>query len=125
MELTLIERWALGLLVVSFGMGHLIIKYGLRFLRVYVAGKKTLDQPGVPAPVIGIVERFFFTPAIAFFGGWVVPVMMAWIVLKMKITWGEENRPLRDTWLPFPTTSLLGSLASMIFALVGGLICKG
>jgi hypothetical protein len=125
MELTLIERWALGLFVVSCGMGHLIIKYGLRFLRVYVAGQKSLGQRGVPGPVIGIVERFFFTPVVAFSGVWAVGVMIPWIVVKMKITWDKENRPLKDDLLLFRTTSLLGNLASMIFALVGGLICRG
>jgi hypothetical protein len=125
MELTLIERWALGLVVVSLGMGYFIIEYGLRLVRQYLVKQKSLGQPGIPAPVVGAVERLFFTPAVASFGGWAVAAMIPWIIFKMKITWGEVNRPLKDTWLPYPTTSLLGSLVSMFFALVGGLICKG
>ena len=125
MELTLIQRWALGLVVVSLGMGYFIIEYGLRFLRQYVVKQKSLGQPGVPAPVVGVIERLFFTLAVAFYGEWVLPVMIAWIVLKMKITWGEVNMPLKGKWLPYPTTSLLGNFASMFFALIGGLICGG
>ena len=121
MELTLLERWALGLVVVSLGSGHFIIEYGLRLLRQYIVKQKSLGQLGIPAPVVGAVERLFFTPAVAYYGGWAVAAMIPWIVFKMKITWGEVNRPL----LPYPTTSLLGSLLSMFFALVGGLICRG
>jgi hypothetical protein len=64
------------------------------------------------------------TPVVAFSGVWAVGVMIPWIVVKMKITWDKENRPLKDDLLLFRTTSLLGNLASMIFALVGGLICS-
>jgi hypothetical protein len=86
MELSLIERWALGFAVVSLGMGYFIIEYGLGLLRQYIVKQKSLGHAGVPTPLVGVVERLFFTPAVAFYGGWVLAVMIAWVALKMKIT---------------------------------------
>lgn len=78
-----------------------------------------------PFPVlIGISERLFFTLLVAFQVTGVAGGIIAWIGVKMAVGWGavkEGRTPHRA--LAF--TGLLSSLVSLLFAVVGGLICNG
>ncbi len=120
-----IWRWAFGL-IFSVGVGHLFLKHGLPWLRCRVTGEPKLgDDPGISASWWGFLERPFFTIATAFSIAVAVPSMLAWIGLKMTVIWGHEKKTLERKWLPFPSTSLYGNFVSMLFALIGGLICNG
>ena len=78
----------------------------------------------MPHSLIGLVERLFFTIVIAFDVSGAAIAMVGWIAVKLIPNWelfvrhGATNKPLAFS-------SLLGSLCSMFFALLGGLICRG
>ena len=71
--------WALGL-IVSLGLGHVVVE------RFHTSLTKYSDLPGkqagphVPPWVTGLVERLFFTLVIGLGGGAVAPaVMVGWL----------------------------------------------
>ncbi len=78
----------------------------------------------MPNWLIGLSERLFFTVVVAFGVSGAAFAMIAWIMLKIVPNWelyvkhGATNKPL--AW-----SSILASLCSMFFALLGGLICRG
>ncbi len=117
-----LARWAIGLfvaLVVGAGATGLFINR----LRAYLKVPKPSGRD-IPAWLTGVAERLFFVFVIAFDVEGGAIAMMAWIALKMLPSWelyvkhGSTNKPL--AW-----TSLLGSLCSMFFALIGGLVVSG
>jgi hypothetical protein len=72
----------------------------------------------------GVLERVMFTLLIAFEVSGVSGGIFAWVGIKMATGWGRISggeTPYR--MLAF--TGLLSSLTSMLFAVVGGLICNG
>jgi hypothetical protein len=74
--------------------------------------------------ITGILERVMFTLLIAFQVPGVGGGIFAWVGIKMVTGWGRVSggeTPYR--MLAF--TGLLSSLTSMLFAVVGGLICNG
>ena len=78
----------------------------------------------VPGWLVGLIERLFFTLIIAFGISGAAISMAAWITVKMASTWkrlARENNPWTG---PFALSSLLGNLVSMLFALIGGLVCR-
>ena len=125
-------RWVVGG-TVSIVIGHFVLSRGLRLLRLYATGKETVgdkdenDPRGVPAPLIGHIERVFFTLVIALEVSGGATAMIAWLVAKMAVNWGELSKVKEENkeWAHFMPTSLYGGLASMLFALAGGLICRG
>lgn len=127
MDLTL-WRWILGW-TVSLLVGHCIISWGLSELREYAIGLRGLDKckwkhRGIPPWLFGLIERIFFTLVIAFAVSGGAVAMIAWIAAKFAVIYCERSE-VREECLPFMATSLYGSLASMLFALAGGLICRG
>ena len=119
-------RWFAGL-AFSIVIGHFAVDYGLRLLRLYLTGHETLaeqltpQERGVPAPLIGVIERLFFTIAVAYDVSGTVTAMIGWCAAKMVTNWSTEDA---KKWIPFPGTSLFGSFASMLFALAGGLLIR-
>jgi hypothetical protein len=119
-------RWFVGL-GFSIVIGHFAVDYGLRMLRRWLTGHETLaehltpEERGVPASLVGVIERLFFTVVVAYDVSGSVTAMVAWCAVKMATNWDTKDAKM---WLPFPGTSLLGSFASMLFALAGGLIIR-
>ena len=72
--------------------------------------------------ILGTVERLFFTLAVTFNVGGAIVGMMAWISMKMITNrhWQSGAEWTRDRSL----CSLLSSMVSMSFALIGGLFCR-
>ena len=72
--------------------------------------------------ILGTVERIFFTLAVTFSVGGAIVGMMAWISMKMITNRHWQRKPVksRDRSL----CSLLSSMVSMSFALIGGLFCR-
>lgn len=77
---------------------------------------------GVPAWLVGLVERFFFTVAVAYNLSGVIIGMIGWITVKMATNWNREGL---DNHPSMALSGLLGGLMSMIFSLLGGLVWKG
>lgn len=82
----------------------------------------------VPAWLIGVVERTFFTLAVAYDISGAAVGMIAWITVKMVSTWNRPDRkaPSDDPEIAVQLSmaALLASLLSMIFATAGGLIWR-
>lgn len=117
-------RWIFGL-TFSVGVGHFILEYGLRALRMSIIKRPTLGQPGIRGWQWGVIERPFFIILVVYNMKIAVPAMLVWIGIKMKINWGDVNKASKEKWLQVPNTSLYGDFVSMFFALIGGLICDG
>ena len=118
-------RWIAGL-VFSLGIGHIAIWLFLRWLQRWL-GDTPGDKGGkrVPDWVTGSIERLFFTILVGANDASGVPaLMLGWLALKLATNW---NHPIhKDPELrPFAIRALLAGLLSMMFALVGGLICAG
>lgn len=75
----------------------------------------------IPSWAAGLIERLFFTLAVAFDVSGSATAMMAWIAIKMAAHWNLLGKP--DA--PGALSIALGGLVSMFFALTGGAICRG
>ena len=124
----LVVRWVIGL-VVSLVAGGAAAWLVLRVWRRLPEEGGRGD--GVPAWVMGLGERLFFTLAIAFQVPGAAVAMMAWLTVKMLTNW---NRPISadgqnaaevTTHIRRAMASLFAGLVSLTFALIGGLICAG
>ena len=115
-------RWIVGLFV-ALAVGGLVTGWFLKSLRSYLKIARPSGRD-VPNWLIGLSERLFFAVIIAFNVSGGAAAMMLWIVLKIIPNWelqvkhGAAHKPL--TW-----SSILASLCSMLFALLGGLIIRG
>jgi hypothetical protein len=115
-------RWVIGL-VVSLAVGGVVTGWFLSSVRAYLKIAKPAGRD-VPNWLIGLSERLFFTVLVAFNVSGVAIAMIAWLTVKVIPNWelyvrhGPSNKPL--VW-----SSLLASLCSLFFALIGGLICAG
>lgn len=117
---------ALGILagfVISLGVAHFAVPWALEWLRKDLGDDSTLPGEDLPGWKVGTVERAFFTLAVAAGMPCVVTAMMFWVAAKMAAHWGTQTGPVRDLGA-LRLTALLGSLASMMFALVGGGIVR-
>ena len=82
-----------------------------------------IEELGVVDHAVGIVERGFFTIVIAFWVPGAAVAMISWIMVKMVTNWHQiTGKNLTDRGLAL--CSLMASLVSMFFALIGGLFCR-
>src|SRR5437867_2105861 len=119
----------------SLGFGYLAAWLVVNRLRAHLAARRASSASssasmhaalGVPTWLTGMIERLFFTTAVAFDLSGTATAMMAWIGLKMAADWYRQRQPEEPR--PDPPGALsaaLGSLVSMLFALTGGEICRG
>ena len=130
-------RWFFGLGVFSLGIGWLATFLFLKVLRGYIEDKaaerkerKRYDEImaplDVPSWLVGLTERIFFTILIAFNVSATSVAMIVWVTAKMVYNWNIVLREREDiTIRSLAASALLGNLVSMLFALIGGLICRG
>jgi hypothetical protein len=125
--------WAIGL-GVSIVIGRFVTWGFLETLRWHMHIPETNLDPstrGVPAWFTGAAERLFFTVLVAFHMSGVTVAMIAWIAAKLDANWNrsslDEPKYDRDTIRRArgSFSILLAGLVSMLFALLGGLICSG
>jgi hypothetical protein len=115
-------RWIVGL-VVALLVGGVVTGWFLSGLRSYLNIARPSGRD-VPNWLIGVSERLFFAIIVAYNISGAAVAMLVWIALKIVPNWelhvkhGTANKPL--TW-----SSILASLCSMFFALLGGLIIRG
>ena len=77
---------------------------------------------------MGLLERFFFTLAVAFNIPGVGVAMLAWIAAKMAANWNNRKPSVNITEDDLKSdrlSALQGGITSMLFALPGGLVCAG
>lgn len=121
-------RWLIGLVIVSTLLGAILSYFWYRALakllrvkREITGWKAILTENGV---LTGIIERAFFTVAIATNIGGVTIAMVAWTVLKSNTLWMAFIQKEKYEWNRV-SVSLFASLGSMIIAIAAGKICFG
>jgi hypothetical protein len=130
-------RWFFGLGVFALGLGWLLIYFFLEIVHIHIKAKagergeeKAYDEVmkplDVPSWLVGLVERTFFAVLVAFNVSATALAILTWIALKMAFSWNivwREKGSITLRSLAF--SALLANLFSMLFALIGGLICRG
>ena len=126
-------QWSIGL-TVSLPVGHLAAYYFRNWRRSYlkkIIGEKIpISQPEEQIlkrdilPIItGLLERIFFTLLVAFDISGTGVAMMAWLGAKMAANWNRQSNNDHIVRV-FSVTALQSGLVSLLFALLGGLICR-
>ena len=124
----IIIRFIIGFSI-SLGLGHLLTPIFLKQIREDLFKKlnKRYEIPNYGSLdwLVGLLQRFFFTIIVAFDVGGAAVAMISWILVKMATNWHiiarSKDEPLvRGVAL----SSLMGSLISLSFALVGGLVAS-
>jgi hypothetical protein len=124
--------WSVGL-IFALGVGGFFVWLFLKVLRSDL--KLPDDNPDlktrqVPPWLTGLVERFFFTIAVALVMKAlpvIITAMVTWLAVKMLANWNrprEETPELTARRARGAIAALLGGLLSMLFALVGGLLSQ-
>lgn len=143
--------WILALLV-ALVLGHLWVTSFLKFTRncIYCLAIKREEEIddiyteslAIPAIVTGVVERVFFGALVAFNIQAAGAAIGLWIVVKMGTDWQrllqeDKNKKTIIDSTPLPPkgknkigprslawASLLAGVISLLFAVIGGLICR-
>jgi hypothetical protein len=116
--------WLVGLTVATVGG----MPIGLLLKRI----RKTLgiDKPDVDkekrlsALLTGVVERFVFAVFVGLNIQGIAPGMMAWLGLKLAANW-NRTKDGDQVQISLALTAALAGLVSMMFAAIGGVICRG
>lgn len=126
----MVIRWLLGIGLSLLG-GHFVVGLVVDGLRAQIkVAPEAFDDlppstwepdPRIPSWATGLIERLFFTLAVAFDVSGAATAMMVWIAIMMAANWNRLGKP--DA--PGALSAALGGLVSMLFALTGGLICRG
>ena len=125
-------RWTVGLVGVSWGLGALVThNFVQALLRKVDPTVIPLLQPGEELPLrkhmwltrwlTGFIERTFFTVAIAASLPGITIAMVAWGALKGVAHWNNFEGKFRV----YAYVGFLGTIVSMMFAMLGGLLAKG
>ena len=118
-----VVRWLIGLFV-SLGVGWLVTDQFVRLIRARYKIESSLGTlPAVPAFLTGLVERLFFSVVVAFNISGTAVAMIAWVAAKMAASWNRQGTT--PDFASGAFSALLGAMVSMLFALLGGLICSG
>jgi len=143
----IVIRWIVGLYFSLF-LGGMVAGAFILFIRKRYIKKASVDdsvqkdfesffaKPGLEVE-IGYIERLFFTICVAFNLSGVVIGIIGWVTLKMFYIWYpafETLNKLNDSeqvrkdkirlYSEFAMSSVLGSIVSIIFALIAGLFCR-
>ena len=129
--------WILALVVVIL-LGHLWTTSFLKIIRNRIYYYALKHKEGIediyvsslsalPAPVVGVTERIFFGALVAFDISATAAAMVTWILVKMATDWHrilDSTKEGKKGPRALAFCSLLGSMISLFFALIGGLICR-
>ena len=117
-------RWAVGLLGVSVVIGHFVTRLLVDILNSHVPssdGKWKEIPAWLRKTLIGVVERVFFTVAIAAGLSGTAVAMIGWTALKGSLYWASYRESHPSNVL----IAIIGSLVSLLFAIFGAQICNG
>lgn len=118
------KYWIIGLTFSVF-VGWFVTWLFLELLRKAMGLGKKPKPGGVPSWLTGIIERLFFTVLVAFNVAGIAAAMIGWIALKLATNWNQDYWKKTSSARLFGFSALLAGLVSMLFAFLGGLICKG
>ena len=124
--------WLIGF-AVSVGVGSIVIRPFMSHFDKYI--QKMAEEHGeqldrevwnlwLPAWFTGLIERFAFTIFVAIDLPAVGALMAAWIGAKMFDNWQHVLQTRAHGARSRAFLALLGNLLSMLFATLGGQICK-
>ena len=133
--------WGPGLLIaftISLLIGHFAVEAFLIALRKRIerlAAARSQTNPGevydpealavdIPTSVVGTLERFVFTILIIVGVPGTATAMIAWPTLKLTHSWAVIRDAKSRTQRSLAFASLLASMMSMLFALLGGVACR-
>jgi hypothetical protein len=134
----LFSPWVFGS-IVALVLGHLWTTSFLKVIRnwIYCYALKHnekieaiyIKSLALPATVVGVIERIFFGALVAFDISATAAAMVTWILVKMATDWHRIlARRKKGDYMYGPRSlafsSLLASMISLLFALIGGLICR-
>jgi hypothetical protein len=115
-------RWVTGL-TIAVVFGGLVTQYYARRIKILVGGDIAEYRISIPIS-IGFVESLFFTIGVAFHLSGVMVAMVAWMGAKMAACWGDETqRGKVSNICTIRFLLLTGTLSSMLFSVIGGLVC--
>ena len=119
-------EWIVGLLFSLIG-GAAFTWAFLKALRSWlgtpVKPKLPRGSRGVPSWLTGVTERLFFTVLVGLEVSGAPTAMIGWLALKLATNWNHPDWKDKPNARSFALSALLAGLVSMLFALVGGLIC--
>jgi hypothetical protein len=85
--------------------------------------KKLPKRKGsVPGWAMGLLERFFFTSAVAVAPPAAIAAMPVWLGIKLAANW-QRKKPTKYTRSASILAVAIG-LVAMLFSLIGGLLCR-
>ena len=117
-------RWPVGLLV-SLVFGGIVTQYYARRVMKLIGDEVPSYRLFIPLS-IGVVENLFFTIGVAFNLSGVMIGMVAWMGAKMAAHWGQESQKHQvSNIVTIRFLVLVGTMLSLLFAMIGGLICAG
>jgi hypothetical protein len=115
-------------LAISLGGGWFCVPRILGAVRKYQGLGEKPKRSGVPPELTGTIERLFFTIIVAFDVSGAATAMIGWETLKLLTNWnrqGTQSEKDQEQWRAWAFSALIGGLASMLFALIGGLVWRG
>jgi len=113
--------WGLGF-TISCGIGHFAVKIFLWWLSNLLDVRRDDDATRTPPWLTGLLERCFFTLAVAVNAAGVVPAMMTWLVLKLAANWQYRENLKDPDKTNYKFSAIVTGLLSMLFAYIGGLV---
>jgi hypothetical protein len=117
-------RWPAGLFV-SLVFGGIVTQYYARKVKKLIGDEDPNYRILIPLS-IGVVESLFFTIGVAFNLSGVMIGMVAWMGAKMAAHWGKESQEHQvSNIVTVRFLVLVGTMLSLLFAMIGGLICAG
>lgn len=113
-----------GGLIVTFGVGHVVAGCAVGAIR---RGRGQTKAGKKRAACVGHVERFFFLIATAIAPPVALGGVVGWAALKLGANWG--SRQVRSRWEDRlirigRMSAIAGSVASLTFAVLGGLLVR-
>lgn len=111
-------------LIVALGGGYVAAEGAVKVIR---QGRMQTRAGNRRATWVGVVERGFFLVATAVSPPVAIGGVVGWAGLKLGANW--ESRDARDGWEAHlirigRVSALVGSLASLVFAVLGGLLVR-
>ena len=117
-------RWTVGLFV-SLVFGGIVTQYWARRLRKLIGNEDPQYRIFIPIS-LGVLENLFFTIGVAFGLSGVMVGMVAWMGAKMAEHWGIESKEHQVKNIETVRFLVLGgTMISLLFAMIGGLIFAG
>ena len=117
-------RWTVGLFV-SLVFGGIVTQYWARRLRKLIGNEDPQYRIFIPLS-LGVLENLFFTIGVAFDLSGVMVGMVAWMGAKMAAHWGRESKEHQVKNIEtIRFLVLTGTMLSLLFSMIGGLICAG